>query len=515
MEAVLSWILRGIVLALGGGAAVLLVRWLMEEWRRAEERWPLHLAIGMLVLTVVYAIGHGRMLLDAASIEAGRMAYIRYGDPRRTELRRAEVRGWILDCSSRPENALAYYGSTDGEVDRRYALGEGGANLVGGGDGADERDFTVERLFASHLRRPLDLSERGQLHPAGTDLSLTLCTGATATAWDLLERSDHDGAVVVQDVRTGALVAYASTGGPDDPPLGLQEYVAPGSTWKLAIATLWWENGLPDQEMGCPSEIRVSPRSLIHNSGGFSIARVNAPAEMLVYSCNTTAVEMALILRERLGEAKFQEAFRRFGVIPYAEGEAPAGQDLDFWRTDSDAWRRRMSPPPARVRLTTGTSRDEWAQLAIGQGPIDVTPAHISRFVQAIGNGGVMVDPVIEQTMETPMPEGRRVMSEQTAARLLAAMKGVVERGTARSTQPVLAGLDWGLAGKTGTAQVAGAADNGWFAGLILDADGQPRYTVVAFLEGGGPGGRQPAAIGAGMARYFATMPASAGGAPE
>src|SRR5690606_19954807 len=159
-----------------------------------------------------------------------------------------------------------------------------------------------------------------------------------------------------------------------------------------------------------------------HNSGGFSIARVNAPSEMLVYSCNTTAVEMALTLREKLGEAAFEQAFRRFGVIPYATGEAPTGAQTDFWRTDSDGWRRRMSPPPARVRLSTGTSREEWAQLAIGQGPIDVTPVHISRFVQAIGNGGLMVDPTIEQEIATALPEGRRVMSEETAGKLLAAM---------------------------------------------------------------------------------------------
>src|SRR5690606_18768022 len=104
MEASLNWILRGIVLALECGAAVLVVRWLADAWRRSEERWPLHLAIGMLALTVAYAVGHGRMLLNAEAIEAGRMEYIRYGDPRRTELRRAEVRGWIFDCSSRPEN---------------------------------------------------------------------------------------------------------------------------------------------------------------------------------------------------------------------------------------------------------------------------------------------------------------------------------------------------------------------------------------------------------------------------
>ena len=173
-----------------------------------------------------------------------------------------------------------------------------------------------------------------------------------------------------------------------------------------------------------------------------------------------------------LGEAAFEEAYRRFGVEPYAQGEAPSGFQQDFWRTTSDDWRRRMSPPPARLRLTPETSRQEWAQLAIGQGPIDVTPIHMTRFISAIGNGGVMVDPTIESAFTGEAPEGRRIMSEETAARLLAAMTRVVDEGTARSTAPVLEGLDWDLAGKTGTAQVAGTADNGWFAGLMLDAVG-------------------------------------------
>ena len=166
-----------------------------------------------------------------------------------------------------------------------------------------------------------------------------------------------------------------------------------GSIWKLALAALWWEHGVPDTDMTCQSQIQVTPRAVIRNSEGFSIPRVNVPTEMLVYSCNTTAVAMSLELRERLGEAAFQEAFRRFGVLPYAQGEAPSGFQRDFWRTGSDEWRRRMSPPPARIRLSPQTSRQEWAQLAIGQGPIDVTPIHISRFLQAIGNGGVVLRP--------------------------------------------------------------------------------------------------------------------------
>lgn len=505
MEAILNWLLRGIYFAAGAGAALLILRSFRDTLPSVRERWPLRIAFVAVALCVLYGAGHAWMLINKEKLEEGRAAYLRFGDPRRTEQRRAEVRGWILDCNSDPGNAFARYAERGGEVERVYPLGNAGANLIGGGEDADLRDFTIERLFADHLRRPVSLSEQGTLHPAGTDLHLTLCSGATQRAWELLQQSGHPGTVIVQDVQTGALVAYVSSGGPDDPPLGLQEYAAPGSIWKLAVAALWWEAGVPERMMECPSEIQISPRASIRNSGGFSIPQVSAPAEMLVHSCNTTVVQMALELRDRLGEQAFAEAYRLFGVEPYPAGDAPTAADTEFWNTGSQAWRRRLSPPPARVRLSQSSSQEEWAQLAIGQGPIDVTAIHMTRFLSAIGNGGMMVRPTIEQDRATSPEEIGRILSPETTGKLLAAMREVVDRGTARSTAPILAGLDWDLAGKTGTAQVAQSPDNGWFAGLILDPSGQPRYSVVTFLVGGGPGGRLPAAIAAGMTRHLAT----------
>ena len=97
-------------------------------------------------------------------------------------------------------------------------------------------------------------------------------------------------------------------------------------------------------------------------------------------------------------------------------------------------------------------------------------------------------------------------MSEETAEKLQAAMLRVVDAGTARSVLPRLRGLRWDLGGKTGTAQVAGAPDDGWFGGLVFDPEGRARYSIVAYLQGGGPGGRQPTAIAAELTRALARM---------
>jgi hypothetical protein len=197
MDAIVNWLLRGAFVLVGLGAGVWIFRWLVQAWRGAEERWPLRIAIGMLLLSLVYAGGHYRLLAQRESIEEGRRQYSRFGDPRRTELRRAEVRGWINDCTGEPSNALAVYRARNGVVERTYPLGAAGANLVGGGPDADERDFTIERLFSERLREPPSLLEVGELHPVGTDMRLTLCSDLTARAWQLLRGTNRPGAVVV------------------------------------------------------------------------------------------------------------------------------------------------------------------------------------------------------------------------------------------------------------------------------------------------------------------------------
>jgi hypothetical protein len=507
MDLILNWLLRAVVWVLGAGAALWIFRWVRWAWAEAEERWPVRVAVGMLLLALLYGAGHARLLLQREHIEAGRLQYVRFGDPRRAELVRADVRGWLLDCTGEPDRALALYREREGVVDRTYPIGEAGANLIGGGADAGQRDFTVERLFASRLREPRDFFERGQLHPAGTDMQLTLCSGATERAWQLLSASRFPGAVVVQDVATGALVAYAATGGVEDAPYGIQRYAPPGSVFKLALAALWWEAGLPDDTpIPSPPRIQVTPRAAISNFGGTGHGIVVGPAGMLIPSSNTGAVWMAQHLRQRLGTEAFLDAYRRYGFVPY-EQEAPRDTLRDFWHTRSDAWRRRMSPPLSRVRMSEQTGPAEWAQIAIGQGPVDVTVIGISRFLQAIGNNGVMMRPLLEAELVGEPDQVGRVMPEAVALRLQAAMRAVVDRGTGTAAQPGVQGTGWDIGGKTGTAEVPGRADNGWFAGLVFGPDDRPRYTVVVFLQGGGPGGRAPTQIAGQLARHLIAQP--------
>jgi hypothetical protein len=505
LTALLDWALRAALLVFGAGAAVALARWVRSAAVERRERWTIRVAFAMLALALVYAGGHAWLLWNAEALEEGRLAWRRWGDPREAERVRGEVRGWILDCTGQPANALARYGARGDVVERVHPLGEGGANLIGGGADADERDYTVERVFASRLRQPRDFVESGELHPVGSDLRLTLCAEPTRHAWTLLSATGLQGAIIVQDVASGALVAYAATGAPGDPPQGIRRYAPPGSVFKLALAAAWWDAGLGDTRMGCPSEIQAGRRAIRNFESG-SYGSIQVPREMLKYSCNTAAVQMAFAARERLGADAFRDAFRRFGFTVYDDAP-PAARDRDFWNTGHAPWAGRMAPPSIRVRIREPIDLFEWGQVAIGQGPVDVTPIGVSRFVQAIGNGGVMLPVTLEAERLGEIPEGRRIMEETTSRLLQEAMLSVVDSGTARSALPRFAGTGWLMGGKTGSADVAGQARaDGWFAGLVHGPDRRARYTVVVHLRSGAPGGRVPAGIAGEMVRFLATM---------
>lgn len=513
MDFLLNWLLRGIFITLGVAAGLWILNWFRVNWRTNPERWTLRVAGAMVLLLLVYAVAHARLLVDREHIETSRAEYARFGDPRRTEERRGEVRGWILDCTGDPTRALASYHSSAAGIDRFYEIGEAGANFIGGGQGADRRDYTIEALFSDELRRPRSFLERGQLHAVGTDLPVTLCSQPTATAYEQLAATGRPGALVVQDVRTGAIVTYAATGAPEDPPLGVKRYSPPGSVFKLALSAVWWEHGMSDDiPIPCPSSIRTTERGgSISNFGNIGRGDVIGPPGMLIPSCNTAAVWMAWRLREEIGTEPFLEAYRSYGFIPY-EDEPPTDTIGDFWRTTSDRWERRMTPAPSRLRMSENTGDAEWAQMAIGQGPVDVTVMGVSRFIQAIGNSGVMLPPTLESELAEDPPRGERVMSEQTARKLMDAMKLVVDQGTARAAAGIIGDTGWDMGGKTGTAQVAGRADNGWFAGLLFSPEGEPLYSIVSFVEGGGGGGGAPTRIAARVARDIAQNPPVYGG---
>jgi cell division protein FtsI/penicillin-binding protein 2 len=467
------------------------------------DYWIAGFSLCTITTFVWYATAHASLLSDASDVRAA-ITRGNLNGARVAEARASTLTGWILDCTGKDSLALVRY-ARDGRALRRFYATDTTANIIGG-----SRMYSLDRLFDARLRTPIASDER-QLHPAGRDLRLTLCRSLTDTAWHLLRSSGSDGAVIVQEVATGGVLAYAATGTPTDAPLGMRQSLIPGSLMKLATAAIWLENGMGERVTDCPRHLPIGNYSL-RNSHEFSRPTLVVPREMIVYSCNVAAARMLLEMRTRLGSDALINGYQRLGFAAYeprnelcAAGR-PRGYDGGFWRTASPQLVRHLSPVRSALCLSPKSIRPDLAMLSIGQGPIDVSAVHMMRFLQAIGNDGVMLNPTFEWDLARTARPAATLMRPETARSLREAMAEVVSQGTASSVASELASLEgWSLAGKTATVEREGAVfDDGWFGGLVMGPDTRARYVVVVFLRKGGPGGGEPARIAAKLTRYLA-----------
>ena len=146
--------------------------------------------------------------------------------------------------------------------------------------------------------------------------------------------------------------------------------------------------------------------------------------------------------------------------------------------------------PPSNVDATN---------QAIGQGDVQVTPLQVARFMAAIANGGTLyrpqivekIQPVDGDSLQTFKPEaqGTLPLRSDNLEILQEALLMVTEnpRGTARFN---LRGLQFSVAGKTGTAESGSGKPHGWFAGYTLNEanTGLPDIAIVAIVENIGEG---------------------------
>lgn len=343
---------------------------------------------------------------------------------------------------------------------------------------------------------------------------LTLSARAQATARDGL--ADRRGSVVVLDVATGAIVAAYSNPSYDpnflashdvdlasaafqlinegDRP-GLarawREIYAPGSTFKVATASIALEAGVTSLDAPVYPEIREldlpQTNDTLENFGGSSCGG-NLVASFR-RSCNTTFGQVGLDLGETLAER-----MPDFGI-----NTQPPPTDL------RPGVARSAGPQPGSFELNQPT----FAQAAIGQNAVAVTPLGMAMIAQAVANGGEMLVPHVLDHVETVNGEViapsrfqparyRSTMRPETAATVRDLMVEVVNNGTGTNAQ--IPGIQ--VAGKTGTAQVEGNdAPHAWFIGFAPAE--APRYAIAVLVEHGGDlgseatGGRVAAPIAA------------------
>jgi cell division protein FtsI/penicillin-binding protein 2 len=321
---------------------------------------------------------------------------------------------------------------------------------------------------------------------------LVVCGPANTFALDTMRRRRLEADTVMQDVATGALVVFAAS---QPATLDVSTQVLPLSLSKLFLAASWWDNKQPDLLQGTQNDESAGS----HGSEKSVIVR-----EMLVNSSDSAGAQVALALRRTVGTQKVLVDFRRYG---FNRGDEP------FWAEADPQWMKRLTPQPAYALIDTLNDGHWSSVLSIGESHMMVTALQVSRFLQAVGNNGILCAPVARSATKSTAHESKpacstltRVVEEATARQLRAAMIDTVQRGTASGIATSLSGTGWTIGGKTGTGGRPGqtmSQQDGWFAGLVFDLHAKARYTVATFVRRGGRGGGNAADISAQLARFL------------
>lgn len=387
------------------------------------------------------------------------------------------------------------YIRTDLTTQRTYPAGAVAGNIVGfvGSDGTGPvtGQAGIEKVQEALLAgkdgvEVAEVGRGGQLIPTGArerveaipgqDVRLTLLRDVQWKAQDAADAAvSATGAefaiIVVQDVRTGALLALADSGtvDPNDtsdakarPSRAVSNIFDPGSTGKVITMCAAIEGGYATPT----SPYTVGDRFTTPNGQTFKDSHDHPTAQwtlagILAQSSNTGTVQVGMTIPKQVR----YDYLKKFGF-----GE-PTGLGLPG---ESAGLLRPVDQWDGRMQYT----------VLFGQG-VSVNAVQATSVFSTVANGGVRMPPhVIAGTtvdgVFTPAtdPRGTRLVSEQTADTVLAMMESVVDDGTGKSA----AVPGYRVAGKTGTAEEIGTG--GIMASFIGVAPADdPRYTVSVFLK--------------------------------
>ena len=152
----------------------------------------------------------------------------------------------------------------------------------------------------------------------------------------------------------------------------------------------------------------------------------------------------------------------------------------------------------------------ELATIAFGQ-RFEITPMHMAKVVATIANNGKEVNPrILKATIdaktgkktEIPVKEGKQVISEENAKKVLSMMESVVSEGTGKNARVE----GYRIGGKTGTSE-DGVNTGKYVTSFVGIADIEdPEVAIIIVLYNpAGEGGHQGGAVAAPIANQVLT----------
>lgn len=323
-------------------------------------------------------------------------------------------------------------------------------------------------------------------------LKLTLDFHIEKIAESVLKNNNINGSVVIMDIKTGDILAMAST--PDFDQNNVGSYLSGkndelmnkaisaydlGSIFKTVVAASAIENKtiVENETFICEGQIEVNNKIIKCATYSTHENRPITLEEAFALSCNTTFVKVGT----RVGAEKILDMAKRLGF-----SEKQCNELLE---------EKTGYLPTAR--------EDGIGNISIGQGKIQVTPLQVTTMMAAIANNGIMnmpaiIDSIVDsesgKTIQTlSRSKSALVLNISTVNTLKEMLHGVTTVGTGKQ-----ANLDdfGGSSGKTSSAETgikSGDIVQGWFAGFV--PSDKPKYAITVLVYDGKSGGKVAAPI--------------------
>lgn len=347
------------------------------------------------------------------------------------------------------------------------------------------------RFAQSGGRRVPTAGSQGTPAVPGSDIELTIDRdiqwAAQQAVTEQVAKSKADrGYVIVQDTRTGEVLAMANAPGFDPNDLSqanatamgnaaLQDAYEPGSTAKVISMAAVLEEGAatPDTHVTVPNRLHRGDRlfsdDVDHKTWELTLNGV------LAKSSNIGTILATGRLGKTQPEANkvLYDYLRRFGV------GSPTGLGYP-------------GETPGILAKPQDWSTSQQYTIPFGQG-LSVNAMQAASVYSTIANGGVRIEPTLVRGTKgpdgrftpAPAPEESRVVSEKTARTLAEMLESVVDDEEGTGTKAAIPG--YRVAGKTGTANRVDP-ELGRYKGYTASFAGfapadQPRVTVYCAIQ--------------------------------
>lgn len=377
----------------------------------------------------------------------------------------------------------------DGEEERVYPYDRMFAHVIGydtnGMSGLEGK--CIYQLLTSNANPFAHIlnSIKGEKNQ-GDNVVTTLDTRIQKAAYESL--GDRRGAVVVMEPDTGRILAMVSK--PDFNPNKIeynwkdfvedsktarllnratQGLYPPGSTFKVLTALSYMEQNKNTYESYCYNcEGKIVEHGVeIGCYNGKIHGEINLQTS-LAKSCNTSFVNLGTSLdQDKL--KSLCETFLFNTSIPF-----------------------KLDTKKSSYVLSSESDVGMIPQTVIGQGDTLLTPLHNAMIISAIANDGVMMEPILIDSItdftgrtvkKYKSDEIDTLISKKTARIMQNYLSTVVSDGTATALQSD----KFDAAGKTGTAENGSGADHSWFIGYASTQE-VADVAVSVIVENGGAG---------------------------